>query len=74
MIGRTEHQGERFVIVCLPDGTRIHVPEAIASQSALPAVSRAEAVQLLASLLYEVQQAQARQPANAEAGYEQDQR
>jgi hypothetical protein len=46
---------------------------AIACQS-LPAVSRAEAVQLLARLLYEVQQAQSRQPANAEAGHEQDQR
>ena len=134
MIGRTEYQGEGFVIVCLPDGTRIHVPEwmtqpesanpplhwpqrlslasltalriavdcvlslqpgvtthheesmrarvlsmqadlfnAIACQS-LPAVSRAEAVQLLARLLYQVQQAQSRQPANAEAGHEQDQR
>ena len=47
---------------------------AIASQTALPAVSRAEVVQLLASLLYEVQQAQACQGANAEAGHEQDQR
>ena len=27
VIGRTEYQGEGFVIVCLPDGTRIHVPE-----------------------------------------------
>lgn len=47
---------------------------AIASQTVLPAVSRAEAVQLLASLLYEVEQAQARQHANGEAGHEQDQR
>jgi hypothetical protein len=47
---------------------------AIASQRVLPAVNRAEAVQLLASLLYEVQQTQVRQPANVEAGYEQDQR
>jgi HD-like signal output (HDOD) protein len=47
---------------------------AIANQRALPAVSRAEAVQLLASLLYEVQQTQVRQPANVEAGHEQDQR
>ena len=46
----------------------------IASQTVLPAVSRAEAVQLLASLLYEVEQAQARQPANREASDEQDQR
>jgi len=46
----------------------------IASQTVLPAVSRAEAVQLLASLLYEVGQAQARQHANREVGDEQDQR
>jgi hypothetical protein len=46
----------------------------IANQTALPAVSRAEAVQRLASLLYEVQQTQVRQPANLEAGHEQDQR
>ena len=44
----------------------------IASQSVLPALSRAEAVQLLASLLHEVHQAQARQRANSEAGHEQD--
>ena len=41
---------------------------------ALPAASRAAAVQLLASLLHEVDQAQARQHATAEAGHEQDQR
>jgi hypothetical protein len=46
----------------------------MASQSVLPALSRAEAVQLLASLLHEVHQAQARQRANSEAGHEQDQR
>jgi hypothetical protein len=47
---------------------------AIASQTVLPALSRAEVVQLLASLLYEVERAQARQPANPEASHEQDQR
>lgn len=45
-----------------------------ASQTVLPALSRAEAVQLLASLLCEVAQAQVRQHANREAGDEQDQR
>jgi len=46
----------------------------IASQSTLPAASRAEAVQLLASLLHEVRQTPVRQPANVEVRDEQDQR
>jgi HD-like signal output (HDOD) protein len=46
----------------------------IASQSTLPAASRAEAVQLLASLLHEVHQTPVRQPANVEVRDEQDQR
>ena len=46
----------------------------IASQSTLPAASRAEAVQLLASLLHEVHQTSVRQPANVEVRDEQDQR
>ena len=46
----------------------------IASQTVLPAASRAEAVQLLASLLYEVEQTQGYQRVNREAGDEQDQR
>jgi len=54
--------------------TQADLFNAIASQTALPAVSRAEAVQQLATLLHEVQQAPARQPANAEAGHEQAQR
>jgi hypothetical protein len=47
---------------------------AIAIQRALPAASRAEAVQLLASLLHEVHQTPVRQPANMEVRDEQDQR
>ena len=47
---------------------------AIASQRALPAASRAEAVQLLASLLHEVHQTPVHQPANVEVRDEQDQR
>jgi len=46
----------------------------IASQSTLPAASRAEAVQLLASLLHEVHQTPVRQPGNVEVRDEQDQR
>jgi hypothetical protein len=46
----------------------------IPSQSTLPAASRAEAVQLLASLLHEVHQTPVRQPANVEVRDEQDQR
>lgn len=48
--------------------------DATASQRVLRAVSRAEAIQLLASLLYEVQQTQVRQPANREVRDEQDHR
>ena len=42
------------------------------SQTVLPSVNRAEAVQWLARLLDEVGQAQASQPTNKEAGDEQD--
>ena len=41
---------------------------AIANQRALPAVSRAEAVQLLASLLYEVQQTRNQSPPYRDGG------
>jgi hypothetical protein len=40
LIGRTEYHGERFLMVCLPDGTRTHVPECMTHpESANPPLS-----------------------------------